>query len=290
MSSVLSVNPMQTTNARGTFYTKSDGLIQGVALDDPAARYALASGTLSNDEVKPLWGGLAVNELVPGASSAPRGSVIKRATTLSQLVGFSVFNQAHNGLTTPQSPVPLFLSNMSVSFYRLGSGMRVPVKASDAVISLASAGISVNQPLVWNFAEDCLDVFSTVAADVATTEITWTAPTANAAGFATATTASAHGLKVGGYADITGAAPAAYNGIVQVLSVPTATTFTFTPVSVPAGNATTQGTVGAAKVQDVALPVKIIEMQMGNSKTVSYDSATGFATWNDSGNAAVILL
>ncbi len=29
------VNPMQTTNARGTFYAKSDGLIRkGVALDD----------------------------------------------------------------------------------------------------------------------------------------------------------------------------------------------------------------------------------------------------------------
>lgn len=64
MSSVLTVNPMQTTNARGTFYTKSDGLIQGVALDDPAARYALASGTLANSETRPLWGGVAVNELV----------------------------------------------------------------------------------------------------------------------------------------------------------------------------------------------------------------------------------
>ncbi|EJZ4551209.1 hypothetical protein OIB85_004814, partial [Salmonella enterica] len=54
MASALSVNPMQTTNARGTFYAKSDGLIQGVALDDPAARYALASGTLASDEIKPL--------------------------------------------------------------------------------------------------------------------------------------------------------------------------------------------------------------------------------------------
>ncbi|SUG14610.1 Uncharacterised protein [Salmonella enterica subsp. arizonae] len=51
MASALSVNPMQTTNARGTFYAKSDGLIQGVALDDPAARYALASGTLGSDEI-----------------------------------------------------------------------------------------------------------------------------------------------------------------------------------------------------------------------------------------------
>nr|MBJ7892527.1 hypothetical protein [Serratia sp. PAMC26656] len=283
---------MQTTNARGTFYTKSDGLIQGVALDDPAARYALASGTLANSETRPLWGGVAVNELVPGVSSAPRGTTIKRATSIAELVGISVFNQAHNGLTTPQSPVPLFLSNMSVSFYRFGSGMRVPVKVSDAVIALGSnaAGMSVNHPLVWNFATDSLDVFSTVGADVETTEITWTAPTGNAVGFATAKAGSAHNLAVGAYVTITGAVPAAYNGTVQVLSVPNATSFTYIPVSVPAGNATTQGIVGAANQSAVALPVKIIEMQMGNSKTVSYDPDTGFATWNDSGNAAVILL
>jgi hypothetical protein len=290
MSSALTVNPMLTTNAGGTFYVKSDGLIQGVALDDPAARYALASGTLSSSEIKPLWGGVAINELVPGVSSAPRGTTIKRATTLAEMVGIAVFNQAHNGLTTPQSPVPQFLSNMSVSFYRFGSGMRVPVKASDAIITQGSAGISVNHPVVWNFASDCLDVFTTVAANVDTTAIVWTAPTPAAAGYATATTASAHGLAVGAYVAITGAVPAAYNGTVQVLSVPSSTTFTFTPVSVPAGNATTQGTVGAATQADVVLPVKIIEMQKGNSKTVSYDPATGFATWNDSGNAALILL
>lgn len=290
MSSVLTVNPMQTTNAAGTFYTKSDGFIQGVALDDPAARYALASGTLSSNEKTPMWGGVPVDEMVPGVSSAPRGTIVKRATSRAVLVGFSVFNQAHNGLTTPQSPVPLYLSNMSVSFYRLGCGMRIPVKASDAIITQINAGISVNYPVVWNFASDCLDVFSTVTADVDTTAIVWTAPTATAAGFATATTATPHGLSVGAYVSITDAVPAAYNGTVQVLSVPEATSFTFIPQSVPAGDATTQGTVGAATQADVVLPVKIIDAQKGNSKTVTFDPETGFATWNDVGSAALILL
>lgn len=288
--SVLTANPMLTTNAGDTFYTRSDGFMQGVAMDDPSARYALSSGTLSGTETMPLWGGVMVDELVSGASSAQRGTIIKRAATRAGMVGISVFNQAHNGLTTPQSPVPLFLSNMSVSFYRFGSGMRIPVKASSALINKASAGISVNYPVVWNFADDCLDVFSTAAADVDTTAITWTAPTASAAGYATATTATAHGLAVGAYVSITDAAPAAYNGTVQVLSVPDSTSFTFTPASVPAGDATTQGTVGAASQADAVLPVKIIELQQGNSKTVSYDPGTGFATWNDSGNAALILL
>ena len=290
MSSVLTVNPMQTTNARGTFYTKSDGLIQGVALDDPAARYALASGTLANSETRPLWGGVAVNELVPGVSSAPRGTTIKRATSIADLVGISVFNRAHNGLTTPQSPVPLYLSNMSVSFYRFGSGMRVPVKASDALITLGSnaAGMSVNHPLVWNFATDSLDVFSTAAADVKTTAIDWTAPAGNTAGFATATTASAHN-GCGAYVTITGAEPAAYNGTVQVLSAPTATSFTFTPVSVPSGNATKQGTVGAADKSAVALPVKSLKCRRVTAKPWLTIRLRALLP-NDSGNAAVILL
>lgn len=288
--SVLTVNPMQTTNAKGTFNIKSEGFIQGVAIDDPAARYALAFGALANSEIKPMWGGVAVNELLTGSDPSARGANIKRATSIAELVGFSVFNQAHNGLVTPQSPVPLFLSNMSVSFYRFGSGSRVPVKASDAVIALAATGISVNQPLVWNFATDSLDVFSTVAASVDTTAITYTPATATADGFATATTASAHGLAVGSYVTITAAVPTAYNGTAQVLSVPSGTTFTYKPASVPTGAATTQGAVGVTTQSAVALPVKIIETQMGNSKTVAYDSTTGFATWNDSGNVAVILL
>lgn len=35
----LSLNPMATTNALGSFGVQSDGYIQGVALDDPANRF-----------------------------------------------------------------------------------------------------------------------------------------------------------------------------------------------------------------------------------------------------------
>ena len=103
----LSLNPMATTNALGSFGVQSDGYIQGVALDDPANRFNLAAGTVAATETKPLWGGLPVAELLPGTSSSPRGSYIRRAVSVAELEGFTVFNQAHNGLTTPQSPVPL---------------------------------------------------------------------------------------------------------------------------------------------------------------------------------------
>ncbi|SBZ24013.1 Uncharacterised protein [Klebsiella pneumoniae] len=283
----LSLNPMATTNAAGSFGAQSDGFIQGVALDDPANRFNLASGTVAATETKPLWGGLAVAELLPGVNSSPRGSIIRRPVSLAELEGFTVFNQAHNGLTTPQSPVPLYASGMSVSFYRLGSNMRVPLKASAQVVALGTAGASVKTPLAWDFVNNQVTTAAAAAfsgADIATTAVTYSN------GVATATTASAHGLTAGQYVKISGVAPAAYNGTVVVLTVGSATTFTYAPSSAPGGSATTQGTIGAVAQTDITLPVKVISIESGNSKTVSYDSATGFLTWNNTDSCALVLL
>lgn len=283
----LSLNPMATTNAAGSFGVQSDGFIQGVALDDPANRFNLASGTVATTETKPLWGGLPVAELLPGVNSSPRGSTIRRAVSLAELEGFTVFNQAHNGLTTPQSPVPLYASGMSVSFYRLGSNMRVPLKASAQVVALGTAGASVKTPLAWDFVNNQVTTAAAAAfagADIDTTAVTYSN------GVATATTASAHGLTAGQYVKISGVAPDAYNGTVVVLTVPSTTTFTYTPASAPGGSATTQGTIGAVAQADITLPVKVISIESGNSKTVSYDSATGFLTWNNTDSCALVLL
>ncbi|MDF6772455.1 hypothetical protein NLR79_01415 [Escherichia coli] len=283
----LSLNPMATTNAAGSFGVQSDGFIQGVALDDPANRFNLASGTVATTETKPLWGGLPVAELLPGVNSSPRGSTIRRAVSLAELEGFTVFNQAHNGLTTPQSPVPLYASGMSVSFYRLGSNMRVPLKASAQVVALGTAGASVKTPLAWDFVNNQVTTAAAAAfsgADIDTTAVTYSN------GVATATTASAHGLTAGQYVKISGVDPDAYNGTVVVLTVPSTTTFTYAPASAPGGSATTQGAIGAVAQADITLPVKVISIESGNSKTVSYDSATGFLTWNNTDSCALVLL
>ncbi|EFA2153994.1 hypothetical protein GWI20_15925 [Escherichia coli] len=283
----LSLNPMATTNAAGSFGVQSDGFIQGVALDDPANRFNLASGTVAATETKPLWGGLPVAELLPGVNSSHRGSTIRRAVSLAELEGFTVFNQAHNGLTTPQSPVPLYASGMSVSFYRLGSNMRVPLKASAQVVALGTTGASVKTPLAWDFVNNQVTTAAAAAfsgANIDTTAVTYSN------GVATATTASAHGLTAGQYVKISGVDPAAYNGTVVVLTVPSTTTFTYAPASAPGGSATTQGTIGAVAQADITLPVKVISIESGNSKTVSYDSATGFLTWNNTDSCALVLL
>jgi hypothetical protein len=37
-----------------------------------------------------------------------------------------------------------------------------------------------------------------------------------------------------------------------------------------------------------ALPVKILDIQVGNSMIVAYSNVTGFATWNTAGACALI--
>jgi len=58
---------------------------------------------------------------------------------------------------------------------------------------------------------------------------------------ATATTATAHGLNTGDYVTLTGFTPAAYNGSFFI-TVTSATEFTYTMLTNPAGSATVIGT------------------------------------------------
>lgn len=199
----ISINPMKTTNAKGSFGIESNGLYQGVALDDPANRFNLAAGFVSTKETGVLFGGQPILEKIVGTNTNPMGTEISKAAKAADVCGFTVFNQAHNGLSSPQSPVPQYASGMSVSFYRIGSNMRVPLKASAAVVALGTNGAPTNTKLAWDFTNQELIV---------------------------------------------------------------------------------------ATGDDDALPIKLLAIQAGNSKTVEYDAETGFATWNNSGDCALVLL
>lgn len=289
MAQVLTASPMQTTNAAGTFGVKSDGFIQGVAMDDPANRFNLAQGHLAATDKLPMWGGVAIAERIPGVQSGPYGSIVQRAQGMTDMEGFSVFNQAHNGLTTPNSPVPMYLANMSVSFYRFGSNMRIPVKASAAVIALGAAGASVRTPLAWDFLNQ--EVTTVAAAGYQGADVETTALTYDSENNVVTATAADHGLTVGQFVTITGAAPTSYNGTVQVRTVPSADSFTYTPFSAPlATPATAQGTVGKVAAADITLPVRLTRIQEGNSKVVTFDTATGYLSWNDHGSCALLLI
>lgn len=68
---------------------------------------------------------------------------------------------------------------------------------------------------------------------------------------ATATSSSAHGYKVGDWIRVSGVSPSQYNGLFQVATVPSATTFTYTTLSAPGGSGSgtlTWGTPSAGGV------------------------------------------
>ena len=278
----ITFNPIALTNASGSFTTSSGGLIQGTAYGDPAARYALSGGTVGPNETLPMWGGVGIFEDLPaiGLSGYSNARYIGRAATLAALTGFSVFDQSHAMVNSPQSPVPLAASAMNMSFYRLGSGARIAVQADPALASLG--GGLINQQVSWDFGGQFLAPYTAAYPANVITAATY------ASGQVTLTTTSAHGLSVGSDFDLSGFVVSGVNlnGTFTALAGTTGSTIVFA-LSATFGTVTTYGTLVAG---GGALNVKVLSVEVGNSMTVVYNPITGFATWNRSGTTAVILI
>lgn len=276
----ITINPNLTSNARGTFGVDWNGLIQGVAMDDPSARNALSGGVVAAGEALPMWGGIGVYNTVPAdTTGGTRGGAYGRATLLTgakALTGFSVFNQNHSAINSPQSEVPLIAAGMTGNYYELGSGARIAVKIDPALVSL-SGGL-ITAPVSWDFNGQMLSAYvASYLANVITNAV-WSA------GKITFTTTTAHGVTVGGSVSISGFTPDAYNGDYIALAGTAGSTLVVTKVVDP-GADTVQGRLDAG---GGALPCKIETLSIGNSMEVVYDAATGFASWNRNGNCAVI--
>lgn len=292
-------NPILTSVASGSFNTTSEGYIQGFMMADPATRFALAGGVLADSETIPMWGGVGITELVAGNASAgyvgspsgPNGSqggLIKRATALTgstALTGFSLFDQAYGMVNTPQSPVPLAGSKMQVNFARLGSGMRIAVKCDSVLASLAGTSI-INAAVAWDFVNQQLIPYTgSINVGVGNTYDTVT-------GIVTLTTATAHGLSAGDTVTVAGltgtGSVAAANTTATTVAGTTGTTLKY---AIASGlTMTIDSSVGTVTTGSQLTAVKLLDVNATNSMTVSYDSGTGFATWNRSGACALILI
>lgn len=140
----ITINPILVTNAAGTFSVTLDGYIQGFAEDDPSSRNWLTGGQLDPTETLPMWGGIPIQELLvnPANLSASLKATVKRSTAAANVTGFSVFNQNHAAVNSPQSQVPLASNNMQVMLYRLGSQARIAV-ALDPALAATLAGAPI---------------------------------------------------------------------------------------------------------------------------------------------------
>ena len=106
----------------------------------------------------------------------------------------------------------------------------------------------------------------------------------SASDVATVTTASAHGLKVGQYVNVTGSSTNYVNGVYKVASVPSTTTFTYAQNS-GAANGSAGGTIVIYKayhiVKDAPIPasatLKVVAGQKvvlnSNDKVIAYASS-----------------
>lgn len=284
MSNFVSFNPMLTTNAAGSFSVQSEGYVQGTALDDPAVRYQLVNGVLAATESYPMWGGVALSENMPSPGFGNvTGSTVGRAALTANISGFSVFNQGHAMLNWPQNKVPIVGQGGTVPFYRMGSNARIPVQCDPALATLQ--GGAINQQVSWDLVNQKLIPYAPAEAANVITAMSWAATNG---GTVTATTTTAHGYVPGNWVTISGVVPTAYNGDVQLLAGTTGSTLVYAlPAASTPGTVTTQGQVNAG---GGALPVKVLEVNIGNSKVVTWDSVLLTANWTLTGATALILI
>lgn len=296
MPSNISLNPLLVTTAPGSFSVQSEGFIQGVALDDPAVRYALSGGILNTLETLPMWGGVGIYESVPYPpiqTVFPQdnlGTLLGRATTTAAIQGFSVFNQAHNWLITTASECPSAGVGMGVNYYRLGSGARICVKADPALAGLE--GGLTNAQVSWDTNAQLLQPYIASSGTATLSSITVTG------GVATATLSApitGWTINTGDTVTISGAtnsgtAPVGLlNTAQKVASVVSPTVFTF---NLPT-NQGTWGTIGGSPVVAYgggALPCKVLQINIGNSMVVNYDPVNNYVHWDRAGTTAVILI
>jgi hypothetical protein len=300
MSAQIAFNPLVTTNGAGSFNVQSDGYIQGQAMDDPSARYRLAGGVLADSETIPMWGGVAISETTSpysgGSANGVNGGKITRATQIADtenppdggdagdLTGFSVFDQDHSMINTPQSPVPLAASGMTVNFYRLGSNARIALAIDPALVDLE--GNIITQAVSWDFTNQRLVPYIASALTISSgtyvdgtgvVTLTMSAPITFGPGDSI-TVSSLTGT--GAFASL--------NGTFTALAGTTGSTVVYNAGSGLGASTITGGSLLVGGAAAAILPVKILNVQIGNSMVVSYDPVTGFATWNRSGSCALV--
>lgn len=280
--------PYATTNAADSFSVQSSGFIVGTAYNDPAVRFYLAQGILASTETLPMVGGVPIVENV---GAAPGAGNLTRAATVAAITGFSVFDQAYNWVASPQSPVPSAGPGMTVPLYRLGSGARIAVPMDPSLVDLN--GTPITSQVSWDFNNGVLQPYDASSATYAISSAT---ATYNNNGTWTVALVTAAATPVGAVGDqinisgLTGTGAAYVNGNQVVSAFTDAQHFS---ILVQAG----AGAIGALTATSAvlnygtgALPVKVLQTNVGNSKAPVLNPTTGAVTWNGNGSAAIILL
>lgn len=161
----LTYNPAQVTNANNTFYSTSDGGVQGFFQDDPAIRFQLRSGIVAPAQQTALWGGMGVSVNLPtaGVEAGSLKAALTLATSEANLMGFTVWNQSLATVLNPSvsDPVPQAGAGNgtnpggAINFFLLGSNAQIWVQCSSAVAGALKGG-AYNQAVYWDYTNQVL--------------------------------------------------------------------------------------------------------------------------------------
>jgi len=289
--------PSLTTSGQGLFNgASSNGLIQGQTFPDPSIRNVLRSGIVSQNETIPMWGGVGVYaDLSPISSTGPNsvlGQVLGRANSLSgstALIGFTVFDQAYNLVSDPNSPVGTAGSGQSINYYPLGSRARIAVACDPSLISLR--GGLINAQVSWDFTSQQLIPYSGAYSAATITNAVWASTSGGRTTFTVGTDLTSYinagdDIEVSGVVS-TGGTGVGFNGMFTVVSI-NSTTIVVTQVA--ASSPGTYSSGGTVLAGGGALPVTVLDVVPSGCVNVLYSTITGNATWNFNGSCAIIQL
>ena len=285
--------PSMTTSGQGLFNGASSvGMIQGQADPDPATRFALRAGLVSQAETLPMWGGLAVEaDVAPISASGPNGvlgQVLKRAVSLATLVGFTVFDQGYNMINDPTNTVPTAGSGQSINYYPLGCRARIAVPCDPSLVSLR--GHQINPLVSWDFVSQLLVPYSAAYSGSAITGAAWAATAGGEIDFTVSTDLTTDinagdDIEVSGVVNTGGVSMGAFNGRWTVLTISATHIVVAAPASATLGTYASGGNVLAG---GGPLLVTVLDVQPTGCITV--DDVAGNFVYNYNGACAKIQL
>jgi carbon monoxide dehydrogenase subunit G len=170
------------------------------------------------------------------------------------------------------------------------------VAAASSLTSLE--GGSISQQVSWDYVNQQLIPYIAAYAAVTAGGIsagTYTSSTGilsltfSVAPFGASIGSTANGVYIN-IAGITQTGTAVVNGSFPITSTGTSGTVINVQTAAGAGASTLTVTGATLAAGGGALPVKVEELLVGNSMTVSYNSTTNNATWNYTGTVAIIVI
>jgi hypothetical protein len=151
----ITLNPLSTTFASGTFGDSTIGHVAGSLYPNAASRNFLRTGFIASSVTGFCYGGVGVTVTTQAAASPLMGPTLTIATAIANLAGFLVWDQSYAPVQTPNSPIPLGSAGMSFSFVEFGLGAQIalPISATNAANLLNVSDIT---QLTWDYTNQVL--------------------------------------------------------------------------------------------------------------------------------------